>query len=119
MLVGDLVLHAPLYRPALLTRDLATVDIARGGRLEIGLGSGYIERDFTGSRIPLMPAGQRVDILGEHLCLDAESPTTKSFGLDCDDVGSAVCFAQLEYLAGEWIRDGSAVGADDMVGRGR
>jgi hypothetical protein len=36
VLVGDLVLHAPLYRPALLTGDLATVDIARGWRLEIG-----------------------------------------------------------------------------------
>ena len=119
MLVGDLVLHAPLYRPALLTGDLVTVNIATGGRVEIGLGSGYIERDFTGYGLPLMPAGQRVDILGEHLCLNAESPTTKSFGLDCDDVGSPVYFVQLEYSAGEWIRDGSAVSPDDVVGRGR
>jgi hypothetical protein len=119
VLVGDLVLHAPLYRPSLLTGDLATVNIATGGRLEIGLGSGYIERGFTGYGLPLMPAGQRVDILGEHLCLNAASPTTKSFGLDCDDVGSPVYFVQLDYLAGEWIRDGSAVSPDDVVGRGR
>jgi probable F420-dependent oxidoreductase len=65
--VGNLVLNAPLYAPALLARELATVEIASGGRLEIGLGSGYIERDFTGYGLPFPCAGQRVDMLGEHL----------------------------------------------------
>jgi probable F420-dependent oxidoreductase len=65
--VGNLVLNAPLYAPALLARELATVDIASGGRLEIGLGSGYIERDFNGYGLPFPSAGQRVDMLGEHL----------------------------------------------------
>jgi probable F420-dependent oxidoreductase len=65
--VGNLVLNAPLYAPALLARDLATVDATSGGRLEIGLGSGYIERDFAGFGVPFPPAGQRVELLGEHL----------------------------------------------------
>jgi len=54
--VGNLVLNAPLYAPALLVRDLATVDAATGGRLEIGLGSGYVESDFVGFGLPFPSA---------------------------------------------------------------
>ena len=46
--ISTLVINAPLYQPALLARDLATVDAASGGRLEIALGSGYIAADFAG-----------------------------------------------------------------------
>jgi probable F420-dependent oxidoreductase len=65
--VGNLVLNAPLYAPALLVRDLATVDAATGGRLEIGLGSGYVESDFVGFGLPFPSANRRVELLGEHL----------------------------------------------------
>jgi alkanesulfonate monooxygenase SsuD/methylene tetrahydromethanopterin reductase-like flavin-dependent oxidoreductase (luciferase family) len=64
--VGNLVLNAPLYAPALLVRDLATVDAATGGRLEIGLGSGYVESDFVGFGLPFPSANRRVELLGEH-----------------------------------------------------
>jgi probable F420-dependent oxidoreductase len=65
--VGNLVLNAPLYAPALLVRDLATVDAATGGRFEIGLGSGYVESDFVGFGLPFPSANRRVELLGEHL----------------------------------------------------
>ena len=65
--VSNLVINAALYRPALLARDLATVDAASNGRLEIGLGSGYVEQDFTGSGLPFPTAGQRVNLLTEHV----------------------------------------------------
>src|SRR5215813_2512343 len=39
--VGNCVLNTAFYRPALLARDLAAVDSATDGRLEIGLGAGY------------------------------------------------------------------------------
>jgi probable F420-dependent oxidoreductase len=65
--ISTLVINTPLYRPALLTRDLATVDAASGGRLEIGLGSGYIEGDFAIAGVPFPSAGQRVQLLTEHV----------------------------------------------------
>jgi alkanesulfonate monooxygenase SsuD/methylene tetrahydromethanopterin reductase-like flavin-dependent oxidoreductase (luciferase family) len=65
--VGNLVLNAPLYGPALLARDVATVDAATGGRLESGLGSEYIESDFVGLGPPFPSAGQRVELLDEHI----------------------------------------------------
>jgi probable F420-dependent oxidoreductase len=65
--ISNLVLNAPLYQPALLARDLATVDAASGGRLEVGLGSGYIEADFAGFGLPFPSVGQRVESLTEHV----------------------------------------------------
>jgi len=65
--ISNLVINSALYRPALLARDLATVDAASGGRLEIGLGSGYIEADFAGSGMAFPSAGQRVELLTEHV----------------------------------------------------
>src|ERR1700749_982244 len=65
--VSNLVINSALYRPALLARDLATVDAATGGRLDIGLGTGYVEEDFTGSGLPFPPGRQRVELLAEHV----------------------------------------------------
>jgi len=65
--ISTLVINTPLYRPALLARDLATVDAASGGRLEIGLGSGYVEGDFAGAGVPFPSAAQRVELLTEHV----------------------------------------------------
>ena len=65
--VSNLVINSALYRPALLARDLATVDGATGGRLDIGLGTGYVEQDFTGSGLPFPTGRQRVEILTEHV----------------------------------------------------
>ena len=52
--VSNLVINAGFYRPALLARDLASVDALTGGRLEIGLGTGYRRRVRRGGRaVPL------------------------------------------------------------------
>src|SRR6202000_2444970 len=45
--VSNLVLNAAFYRPALLARDLASVDSATGGRLIVSLGTGYVEQEFV------------------------------------------------------------------------
>jgi probable F420-dependent oxidoreductase len=65
--VSNLVINSALYRPALLARDLATVDAASGGRLDIGLGSGYVEEDFTGSGLSFPTGRQRLEMLTEHV----------------------------------------------------
>jgi probable F420-dependent oxidoreductase len=65
--VSNLVINSALYRPGLLARDLATVDSATGGRLEIGLGTGYVEEDFIGAGLPFPSGRERVELLGEHI----------------------------------------------------
>src|ERR1700751_1029890 len=65
--VSNLVLNASFYRPALLARDLASVDSATGGRLIIALGTGYVEQEFDAAGLPFPSPGQRVRILTEHV----------------------------------------------------
>jgi alkanesulfonate monooxygenase SsuD/methylene tetrahydromethanopterin reductase-like flavin-dependent oxidoreductase (luciferase family) len=40
------IMIAPLYHPVLLAEELATLDIVTEGRLKIGLGLGYLNKEF-------------------------------------------------------------------------
>ncbi len=64
--LGTYVLNACFYKPALLARDVAAVDLLSGGRLELGLGAGYVREEFEAAELPYPSAGQRVDYL-EHV----------------------------------------------------
>lgn len=61
--VGTFVLNAAFYSPALLARDAVALDTLSGGRLELGLGTGYVREEFEAAEIPYPSAGQRVDHL--------------------------------------------------------
>jgi probable F420-dependent oxidoreductase len=59
--VGTYTLNAGLYRPALLTREVIGLQQYSGGRLELGIGVGYMKDDFESSGIPWGTAEQRID----------------------------------------------------------
>ncbi|TYQ07506.1 UNVERIFIED_ORG: putative F420-dependent oxidoreductase [Gordonia westfalica J30] len=63
--VGPFVLNAAFTNPALLARDVATVDQLSDGRVELGLGTGYVKEEFDSAGIEFRPAGRRVDHLAE------------------------------------------------------
>lgn len=51
----------PAFRPlGALAQELAAVDIISEGRLEIGVGAGYAEREVTSLGLPFPSAGERV-----------------------------------------------------------
>ena len=62
-----LVLSNDYRHPALLHKSLATLDVLSGGRVEIGLGAGWMESDYAAANIPLDPPGVRVDRLTESV----------------------------------------------------
>ena len=64
--LGTYVLNAGFYKPALLARDAAEVDQLSGGRLDLGLGAGYVREEFEAAELPYPSARQRVDYL-EHV----------------------------------------------------
>ncbi|MFZ3348259.1 LLM class flavin-dependent oxidoreductase, partial [Mycobacterium sp.] len=64
--LGTYVLNAGFYKPALLARDAAEVDQLSGGRLDVGLGAGYVREEFEAAELPYPSARQRVDYL-EHV----------------------------------------------------
>lgn len=64
--VGVLVLDCDFRHPAVLARELATIDQIAEGRLEVGLGAGWKKVDYDRSGIPMDRPGVRVSRLQEH-----------------------------------------------------
>ncbi|MGE2714015.1 LLM class F420-dependent oxidoreductase [Mycolicibacterium litorale] len=61
--MGTFVLNAGFYRPALLARDVAALHELSAGRFELGLGAGYVRKEFEAAELPFPTARQRVDHL--------------------------------------------------------
>ncbi|MFE9762955.1 LLM class F420-dependent oxidoreductase [Streptomyces sp. NPDC005808] len=61
--VGTFVLNAGFWNPTLLAREVATTDALTGGRLELGLGAGYIQAEHDAAGVPFGSARERVDHL--------------------------------------------------------
>ncbi|POX45872.1 LLM class F420-dependent oxidoreductase [Streptomyces sp. Ru71] len=61
--VGTFVLNAGFWNPALLAREVATTDALTGGRLELGLGTGYVRTEHDSAGLPFGSPGERVDHL--------------------------------------------------------
>lgn len=59
------VLNTPYYNPVLLARDVTGTDQFTEGRLELGLGAGYVKEEFEAAGLPFPSARERVDHL-EH-----------------------------------------------------
>jgi probable F420-dependent oxidoreductase len=61
--LGTFVLNAGFYKPALLARDVAALRDLSEGRLELGLGAGYVRAEFEAAELPFPTARQRVEYL--------------------------------------------------------
>jgi probable F420-dependent oxidoreductase len=61
--VGTYVLNAGFYKPALLARDVAGLDLLSDGRLDVGLGAGYVREEFEAAELPFPSARRRVEYL--------------------------------------------------------
>ncbi|MFF3885425.1 TIGR03621 family F420-dependent LLM class oxidoreductase [Streptomyces sp. NPDC001914] len=61
--LGTFVLNAAFWNPALLAREVATTNALTGGRLELGLGTGYVPAEHEAAGLPFGTARERVDHL--------------------------------------------------------
>jgi probable F420-dependent oxidoreductase len=59
--LGVAVINHPFQSPLLLAKQAATVDVLSGGRLDLGIGSGWLPEEFTGSGAPMERRGARAD----------------------------------------------------------
>ena len=67
--LGTMVSSATFRLPGPLAIAVATVDAMSGGRVELGLGSGWFEAEHTSYGIPFPPVGERFDVLEEQLAV--------------------------------------------------
>jgi probable F420-dependent oxidoreductase len=65
--LGLLVACAPFRHPAMLAKMAVTIDVLSGGRLELGVGAGWLEQEFAAFGIPFGSVGERFGVLRETL----------------------------------------------------
>jgi probable F420-dependent oxidoreductase len=66
--LGTLVAAVDYRHPVVLAKEMATLDVLSGGRLEVGLGAGWMTSDYAQAGLILDRPGTRIDRMVE--CLD-------------------------------------------------
>lgn len=82
---GTLVLDNESVDPAVIAKDTATLDVLSEGRLEVGIGAGWLPSDHASIGQPWRTAGQRIERLAEAIAVLracwTESPVTRPSAL--------------------------------------
>jgi probable F420-dependent oxidoreductase len=65
--VGSLVFDNDYRHPVVLAKEAATLDLLSDGRLDFGLGAGWMASDYEQTGIPLDPPGKRIERMAEAL----------------------------------------------------
>jgi len=58
--LGTAVLVLPLRNPVVFAKQAASIDVASGGRLEFGVGAGWLEEEFAALDVPFARRGARL-----------------------------------------------------------
>jgi probable F420-dependent oxidoreductase len=67
--VGPLVLGNDYKHPVVLAREMATLDLLSDGRLELGIGAGWMTADYEKAGMPLDRPGVRIARLAESIAV--------------------------------------------------
>lgn len=67
--IGSRVLCVDYHQPVVLAKSLSTIDLLSDGRLEAGLGAGWITTEYEAMGIPMDRAGVRIDRMIEVIGL--------------------------------------------------
>jgi probable F420-dependent oxidoreductase len=87
--LATLVLDNDFRHPAALAKEAATVDVLTSGRLELGLGAGWLQADYDKTGLPFDPPAERFERLRETVQI------CKMFF--AEDAEEAVSFAGKHY----------------------
>ncbi|MDQ3442315.1 MAG: TIGR03621 family F420-dependent LLM class oxidoreductase [Chloroflexota bacterium] len=80
--LGSMVMDNDFRHPAVLAKAMATIDVLSAGRLEIGIGAGWLREEYEQTGIPFDPPGVRIDRMVEavHLMKRAFVEDSVTFG---------------------------------------
>jgi F420-dependent oxidoreductase-like protein len=65
--LGTMVSPATFRHPAVLAKEVASADVISGGRVELGIGAGWWEREHELYGFDLPPVGPRLDAMEEQM----------------------------------------------------
>lgn len=91
--LGTLVTPVTFRLPGPLAISVAQVDAMSGGRVELGLGAGWFDREHAAYAIPFPPTGTRFEMLEEQLAVVSGMWETK--------VGDRFAFAGTHYAVSD------------------
>src|SRR5437762_4611211 len=80
--VGSLVFDNDYKHPLVLAKEAATLDVLSDGRLELGIGAGWMHTDYETSGIPFDRAGVRIDHLQEAVTVIKGLMTGEPFSFE-------------------------------------
>jgi probable F420-dependent oxidoreductase len=63
--IGSRMACVSYHLPTVLTKEMASIDVLSEGRLEIGLGAGWLVNEYEALGIPWESAGRRIQLLRE------------------------------------------------------
>src|SRR5205823_3759411 len=107
--VGMLVLGNDYKHPAVVAKEAATLDVLSGGRLEFGLGAGWMTSDYTALGLPYDSPGTRIARLEEALAVVKGAWIREGAGDRFDDLE-----LQIRYFVASITDDAQAL-ADAMA----
>lgn len=67
--LGTLVIDNDFRHPAVLAKETATLDLLSGGRVELGLGAGWLAAEYQQTGIPFDSPGTRIARLEESITI--------------------------------------------------
>jgi probable F420-dependent oxidoreductase len=110
IMIGSRVMCIDYHQPVVLAKSLSTIDLLSDGRLEAGLGAGWITSEYEAMGIAMDRAGVRIDRLIEYVAL------TKAFfaGEDLDQQGEHVSVTDMAAIPAA-VQEG---GPKIMIGGG-
>jgi F420-dependent oxidoreductase-like protein len=82
--LGTLVSPATFRHPSNLAKLVTSADHISGGRIELGLGAGWHEREHAAYGFPFPPTRERVDVLEEQLQIVLGNWDERSFSFQGD-----------------------------------
>jgi F420-dependent oxidoreductase-like protein len=80
--LGTLVSPVTFRHPSLLAKAVVTADHVSGGRVELGIGTGWMETEHTQYGFPFPPMSERLERLEEQLELIVRQWTEESVDFD-------------------------------------
>jgi F420-dependent oxidoreductase-like protein len=80
--LGTLVSPATFRHPAVLAKNAVTVDHISGGRVDVGMGSGWYEREHLAHGFPFLDGKQRFALFVEQVEIVVRSWTEERFDHD-------------------------------------